>query len=191
MALSAGFTHIDTAEVYNTEESVGIAVQKYLSGPSKPVRDSLFIVTKFYNALEPGQTVKDRLAESLRKLQLDYVDLYLIHTPVSHLGKLKDIWKQMEAVQKEGLARNIGVSNFRVKDYEEFIADANTTPVCNQVRHRRYSRSGYKPLISLPLLPVDRVQPVPLERGRPHLYFSAAEWHPHNVIRRTVPPQQT
>ncbi|KAG8872766.1 hypothetical protein FRB97_007362 [Tulasnella sp. 331] len=91
--------------------------------------------TKFYTSLVSGQTVKDRLTESLKRLQLEYVDIYLIHTPVSHLGKLKDIWKQIEAVQKEGLAKNIGVSNFRIKDYEEFIADANIIPICNQQKH--------------------------------------------------------
>ncbi|KAG8876661.1 hypothetical protein FRB98_007095, partial [Tulasnella sp. 332] len=91
--------------------------------------------TKFYTSLVSGQAVKDRLTESLKRLQLEYVDIYLIHTPVSHLGKLKDIWKQIEAVQKEGLAKNIEVPNFRIKDYEEFIADANIIPICNQQKH--------------------------------------------------------
>lgn len=133
-ALSVGFTHLDCAEVYNTEESVGIALQKYLSGPSGPPRDSIFITTKLYNALESGQTVKDRLEASLKRLHVDYVDLYLIHTPMSHLGRLQDVWKQMEGVQRAGLAKSIGVSNFRVPDYEEFLDGADIIPVCNQVR---------------------------------------------------------
>ncbi|KAG9032918.1 hypothetical protein FRB95_000852 [Tulasnella sp. JGI-2019a] len=147
-ALSAGFTHLDTAEIYGTEESVGIAVHKYLSEPSTPARDSIFIATKFYKALEPGQTVKERLQESLKKLDLDYVDLYLIHTPVSHPGKLKGIWKQMEGVQKEGLAKNIGVSNFRIKDYKDFIADAEILPVCNQIEFNPHLLNATEPLLA-------------------------------------------
>lgn len=139
-ALAAGYTHIDAAEVYANEESVGVALHKYLSGPSAPARDSIFVTTKFafFSGLEPGETVRDRLMASLKKLQLDYVDLYLIHTPVVHAGKMKDIWKQMEAVKKEGLARNIGVSNFRVKDLNEIIADADVIPVVNQVSKRSW-----------------------------------------------------
>ncbi|KAG9004027.1 hypothetical protein FRB94_002736 [Tulasnella sp. JGI-2019a] len=149
VALTSGFTHIDTAEKYNTEEAVGIAVQTYLSGESRPSRDSIFITTKFYDALQPGQTVKDRLKESLKKLQVDYVDLYLIHTPVSHSGKLKDIWKQMEGVLGEGLTKNIGVSNFRVKDYGEFISDASIIPACNQIEFHPYVLSAVEPIMAL------------------------------------------
>ncbi|KAG8872763.1 hypothetical protein FRB97_007359 [Tulasnella sp. 331] len=144
-ALSAGFTHIDCAELYNTEESLVIALQKYLSGPSRPPRDTIFLTTKFYDALEPGQTVRDRLKGSLRRLQVDYVDLYLVHTPMSHLGRLKDIWKQMEEVQREGLAKNIGVSNFRVKDYEEFIDEAEITPI----EYSPYVMEAARPILAL------------------------------------------
>lgn len=130
-ALEAGFKHIDCAEMYGNEESVGNALKTYLS--THP-RDSIFVTTKL-NKIPPGKTARDSLQTSLRKLQLDYVDLYLIHTPVPHEGRIAEVWKQMEEVYKEGLAKNIGVSNFRLKDFETFIDSAEIIPVVNQVRN--------------------------------------------------------
>ncbi|KAG9004029.1 hypothetical protein FRB94_002738 [Tulasnella sp. JGI-2019a] len=147
-ALSAGFTHIDGAEAYGNEDSIGIALQRHLSGPSAPSRESIFITTKLYKALEPNQAVRDRLKVSLGKLQVDYVDLYLLHTPIPHLGKLKDMWKQMEDLQKEGLAKNIGVSNFRVKDFEQFISTAEIIPVCNQIEFNPYLLNATDPIFA-------------------------------------------
>ncbi|KAG8845894.1 hypothetical protein FRB96_002224 [Tulasnella sp. 330] len=147
-ALSAGYTHIDTGEAYLNEDSVGVALNKHFSGPSAPPRDSIFVTTKLYEALQPGQTVHDRLKISLKKLQLDYVDLYLVHIPTFHDGKLKDIWKQMEGVKKEGLAKNIGVSNWRVKDYKEFIDDAEVMPVNNQIEYNPYLIKASEHLIA-------------------------------------------
>lgn len=130
-ALEAGFIHIDCAEMYGNEASVGQAIKKFLSSPGIS-RDSLFVTTKLH-ALPSGRTVQDSIKESLRKLQIDYLDLYLIHTPVPHQGRIKEVWKQMEEVYREGLAKNIGVSNFRLKDFAEFIDSAEVVPVVNQV----------------------------------------------------------
>jgi len=136
-AFEAGFTHIDTAEYYQNEDSVGNAIHQYLIGPSNPGRESIFITTKICD-LEPGQTVRDRLLASLKKLQVDYVDLYLIHYPPPFIGRIKEVWKQFEEVQKEGLAKNIGVSNFRIRDFDEFISSAEIIPVCNQIEYNPY-----------------------------------------------------
>ncbi|KAG9046054.1 hypothetical protein FS837_005174 [Tulasnella sp. UAMH 9824] len=147
-ALDAGFTHIDCAEMYGNEATVGPAIKKYLSGPEAHPRDSLFVTTKL-NTLPSGTTVRDSIKESLRKLQIDYVDLYLIHTPVPHEGRIKEVWKQMEEVYREGLAKNIGVSNFRLKDFAEFIDSAEVIPVVNQIEFNPYLLKATEPILAL------------------------------------------
>ncbi|KAF6763998.1 NADP-dependent oxidoreductase domain-containing protein [Ephemerocybe angulata] len=135
-AIQSGVTHLDGAQIYNNEDSLGLAIKE--SG--KP-RAELFITTK----LKPpsaGQTVdvKASLKESLRKLQLDHVDLYLIHSPypANTEGKLQDIWKQMEEVHEAGLATSIGVSNFRVEDLQDILKIAKVIPAVNQVELHPY-----------------------------------------------------
>ncbi len=84
-----------------------------------------------------GQTVEETLGESLKKLQTDFVDLFLIHVPTDHIdkpGQLKDVWKQMCDVKKKGLTRSIGVSNFNVRFLQEILVDGLDVPVVNQVR---------------------------------------------------------
>ncbi|TFK54798.1 Aldo/keto reductase [Heliocybe sulcata] len=131
-AIKTGFVHLDGAQMYGNEDSLGDAI--VASG--KP-RESLYITTKL-NKLSKGQTVKSTLVESLRKLKVDYVNLFLIHMPNHHEVPLTDIWKQMEEVQKEGLAKSIGVSNFRIKDFEEILPGATVKPVVNQIEFHPY-----------------------------------------------------
>jgi 2,5-diketo-D-gluconate reductase A len=122
-ALEAGYRHIDTAQAYGNEESVGRALRD-----SGVARDELFITTKFY----PGR--KDPAAEaenSLRRLGVDQVDLYIIHWPQ---GGATWAWPGMEAAMQRGYARSIGVSNFSVAQLEEVSAIASTAPVVNQVQ---------------------------------------------------------
>jgi diketogulonate reductase-like aldo/keto reductase len=128
-AINAGFTHVDGAQAYGNEESLGAGI----AAAGKP-REQLFITTKLYKLAE-GTTVRDTLVESLAKLRLGYVDLFLIHTPVSfpEPGRLKDVWKEMEALKKEGLARSVGVSNFRVAQLREILDGAEFPPSINQV----------------------------------------------------------
>ena len=130
-AINAGITHLDGAQVYENEEYLGAGI----AAAGKP-RERLFITTKL-NRLAEGKTVRDTLVESLKKLQLDYVDLFLIHTPVFHKepGSLKAVWKAMEAVKKEGLARSIGVSNFRAAQLREVLDGAEFLPSVNQVSY--------------------------------------------------------
>ncbi|KAA1469441.1 Aldo/keto reductase [Dentipellis sp. KUC8613] len=131
-AIKAGFTHLDGAQVYGNEDSLG----KGIIASEKP-RSELFVTTKL-GKLEPGQTVKQSLQQSLKKLQLDYVDLFLIHTPTHYFGQFKEIWKQFEDIKKEGLAKSIGVSNFRVQDFEEFLGSATVVPAINQIEYHPY-----------------------------------------------------
>lgn len=126
VAISAGITHIDGAQVYGNEASIGDAIVE--SGLPR----SAFYVTTKLGAVPAGQTVRDTLVESLRKLKVDYVDQFLVHTPKQH-NNLKAVWKEVEAIKKEGLAKTIGVSNFQVKHLEEIIDGATVIPAINQV----------------------------------------------------------
>jgi diketogulonate reductase-like aldo/keto reductase len=128
-AIQTGVTHLDGAQWYENEYTLGQGIK--VSG--KP-RSALFVTTKL-KGLNPGQTVKDTLLESLKKLGLDYVDLFLIHdpTPYQKEGKLKEVWAQVEKVKDEGFAKSIGVSNFKVTDLEEILPGAKVIPSINQV----------------------------------------------------------
>jgi diketogulonate reductase-like aldo/keto reductase len=128
-AINAGFTHVDGAQVYRNEESVGAGI-----AAAGKTREQLFVTTKL-NRPPEGMTVRDTLVESLAKLRLEYVDLFLIHTPLNfpEPGRLKLVWKEMEALKKEGLARSVGVSNFRVAQLREILDGAAFPPSINQV----------------------------------------------------------
>lgn len=129
VALENGITHLDGAQMYQNEETLGAGIKA--SGKS---RDSIYLVTKL-RPLKEGETVRGLLEESLKKLEVEYVDLYLIHTPSPYNkeGTLKAIWKDMEEVQKAGLTKSIGVSNFRVQDLEDLLETATVVPAVNQV----------------------------------------------------------
>ncbi|KIY47872.1 Aldo/keto reductase [Fistulina hepatica ATCC 64428] len=137
MAHKIGFRSIDTAHLYENEESVAAA----LVALGRP-RSELYITTKLDINFQvgKGRTVRDCLLESLRKLGTDYVDCYLVHAPEPSftVGTLPQLWKEMEAIKKEGLARSIGVSNFRVKDFEAFVHGADIMPAINQIEMHPY-----------------------------------------------------
>src|SRR6266850_5799147 len=135
-ALNLGYRHIDTAQVYGNEESVGRALRE--SGVS---RDQVFITTKF----NPSR--KDPAAEAQRSLQrlgTDYVDLYLVHWPQ---GGATRAWPGMQRAQELGYARSIGVSNFGLPELDQVLAAAPMVPVVDQVQfspfeHRRALLDG-------------------------------------------------
>ncbi|HEV7941652.1 MAG TPA: aldo/keto reductase [Solirubrobacteraceae bacterium] len=122
-ALDLGYRHIDTAQAYGNEQSVGQALRE-----SGLPREEVFITTKFY----PGNT--DPVAEaqqSLTRLGIDQVDLYIIHWPQ---GGATWAWPGMERARELGYARSIGVSNFSVEELTQVIAAGSTPPVANQVQ---------------------------------------------------------
>ncbi|KAH9952058.1 Aldo/keto reductase [Amylocystis lapponica] len=139
-AIEAGIVHLDGAQSYGNEDTLGAGV--VASG--KP-RASLFITTKLA-ALPAGKSVRDTLLLSLKKLQTDYVDLFLIHSPVEQKD-LKSVWKQFEELQKEGLAKSIGVSNFRVQDFEVIADGATVVPAVNQIEYHPYLFKASKPVV--------------------------------------------
>ena len=124
-ALEAGYRHIDTAAAYHNEEAVGQAIKD-----SGIPRENLFVTTKLWNEdVRQGRT-REALMESLKRLQMDYVDLYLMHWPVE--GRI-EAYQVMEQLQKEGYVRSIGVSNFRVHHLEELMANTHVTPAVDQM----------------------------------------------------------
>jgi diketogulonate reductase-like aldo/keto reductase len=127
-ALEAGYPHIDTASAYGNEESVGAAIR--ISGIP---RESIFVTTKLWNS-DHGSPER-ALDTSLRKLKMDYVDLYLIHFPVR---QRRQSWRALEALRKKGKTRSIGVSNFTIAHLSELLADSETVPAVNQVEFHPY-----------------------------------------------------
>lgn len=125
-ALKAGYRSIDTAALYQNEESVGQAIKE-----SGVPREELFITTKVWNTDQRNDSVLEAFEISLKKLGLDYVDLYLVHWPVKE--KYRQTWKVLEKLYKEGRIRAIGVSNFKIHQLEDLISGAEVKPMVNQV----------------------------------------------------------
>ena len=123
-ALEAGYRSIDTAAMYRNERSVGAGLRR-----SGVPREQVFVTTK----LMPTRLAPDKaLADSLRRLELDYVDLYLIHWPLPSLYQRQ--WRALEQLQERGLARDIGVSNFGVTQLDALARRGLRVPAVNQIR---------------------------------------------------------
>ncbi len=153
-ALRAGYRHIDTATMYGNEAEVGRALRD--SGLD---RSEVFITTK----LPPGRMGRERetLAESLRYLGTDYVDLWLIHWPPRRAGQSVRTWREFITLRSEGLCRSIGVSNYSPPAIDELTSATGVAPAVNQVpwspsrhdaallaanRERGVAVEGYSPL---------------------------------------------
>lgn len=124
-ALEAGYRHIDTAAAYFNEEDVGKAVRD-----SGIPREEIFVTSKLWLQDYGYEAAKKGIARSLRKLDIGYIDLYLIHQPY---GDVPGAWKAMEEAKAEGKIRSIGVSNMTPKIWNEFVPQFATKPAVNQV----------------------------------------------------------
>jgi len=124
-AISLGYRLIDTAKVYNNEESVGAGIK--LSGIK---REELFVTSKLWVDDSGYENAKKAFEISLNKLGLDYLDLYLIHRP---RGDVKGSWKAMEELYKEGRIRAIGISNFEPEQINDLMANSTVRPTVNQI----------------------------------------------------------
>ncbi|KAL8286147.1 hypothetical protein RQP46_004635 [Phenoliferia psychrophenolica] len=134
LALKTGYTSIDNAEAYDNEASAGCAIAE-----SGIAREKLYVITK----IGPGLgDIAGAVKTQLQKLRLDHVDLLLIHWPFDFnkagMPTTEEAWKQMEAVKDAGLAKSIGVSNYRISDLKRTLAIAKHRPVVNQIEMHPY-----------------------------------------------------
>ncbi|MCM3568013.1 aldo/keto reductase [Neobacillus mesonae] len=127
-ALKNGYRSIDTASYYQNEEGVGLAIKE-----SGIPREDLFITSKVWNSDHGYDSALQAYETSLKKLGLDYLDLYLIHWPGKN--KFKETWKALEKLYKDGRVRAIGVSNFKVHHLQELMQDCEIKPMVNQVEY--------------------------------------------------------
>ena len=131
-ALNIGYRLIDTAAVYNNEDSVGRAIKK-----SNVKREEIFVTTKFLPADIGYEETKRAFETSLKKLGLDYIDLYLIHLPQ---GDVHSSWEAMEELYKVGKVRAIGVSNFNMDQIQNLLKRHSVVPAVNQVETHPFSQ---------------------------------------------------
>ncbi len=125
-ALRVGYRHVDTARIYGNEADVGEAVRE-----SGVPRGDLLVTTKLWNSDQGYDSTLRAFEGSLKRLGLDYLDLYLVHFPVPDLRK--ETWSAMETLLKKGRCRAIGVSNFTIRHLEELIEESHVIPSVNQV----------------------------------------------------------
>ncbi|KAG2039536.1 Aldo/keto reductase [Suillus americanus] len=136
-AIENGFSHIDTAQFYRTEAYVGLAIKE-----SGLPRSSLYITTKYSFDGPPREAIQ----QSLNKLGLSYVDLYLVHFP-KLFSDFESGWQEFEKMKKDGLTRSIGVSNFTLEDLQKLLKTAVTKPAVNQIRFHPYNYASHKALL--------------------------------------------
>ncbi|MGI8593532.1 MAG: aldo/keto reductase [Solirubrobacteraceae bacterium] len=139
-ALLTGYRHIDTAAAYDNEAGVGQALRA--SGLD---RGDVFITTKCFNDHHGYEQAKQAFKDSLDRLEVDYVDLYLIHWPVPAHDKYVETWRAFIELQADGLVRTIGVSNFQPAHLERLIQETEVTPAVNQIElHPRFQQVGVR-----------------------------------------------
>ncbi|MDQ2085052.1 aldo/keto reductase [Herbivorax sp. ANBcel31] len=129
-ALDVGYRHIDTASAYGNEEAIGEGIKK-----SPVSRKNIFLVSKVANSDQGYDNTIKSFNESLKRLQTDYLDLYLIHWPKDLSN---ETWKAFEDLYKENKIRTIGVSNFLINHLEDLLLNAKITPMVNQVEFHPY-----------------------------------------------------
>jgi len=137
-ALESGYRHIDTAAAYKNEESVGLAIKE-----SGITREEVFITTKLSNAAQRNNDIEGAFTQSLTKLGVEYIDLYIIHWPVKEC--FVNSWLELEKIYKSGRAKAIGVSNFNRHHLEDIKKVWSVVPALNQIE--LHPRLTQKPLI--------------------------------------------
>lgn len=141
-AIKHGYRSIDTAAIYGNEEGVGQGIREGLKEAGIS-REELFVTSKVWNDDLGYESTLAAYETSLKKLGLDYLDLYLIHWPVE--GKYKDAWRALESLYKDGRVKAIGMSNFQIHHLEDLMKDAEVKPMINQVEcHPRLTQKDLK-----------------------------------------------
>lgn len=130
-ALKEGYRHFDSAQIYGNERFLGSALQKF-----GVKREELYITTKLWNGNQWPEDALESFDKSLEHLKTDYVDLFLVHFPVTETRAMA--WRAMEKIHESGRAKSIGVSNYTVRHLEELLANCRVKPVINQVELHVY-----------------------------------------------------
>jgi diketogulonate reductase-like aldo/keto reductase len=141
-ALETGYRLIDTAKIYRNEQAVGEALKQ-----SGVPREDIFITTKLWNSDQGFDSTLKAFDDSLGKLRLEYLDLYLIHWPGEGPQKRHDSWRAMEKLQKQGRVKAIGVSNFTVRHLKELNEVSDTIPAVNQIEFHPFIYNEQKELL--------------------------------------------
>ncbi|MGZ9466392.1 aldo/keto reductase [Staphylococcus epidermidis] len=136
-AIEQGYRSIDTAMIYGNEETVGQGIKEGLKSTGLS-REDLFITSKLWLTDFGRQNVEEAYRQSVEKLGLDYLDLYLMHWPGTNEAVMIDSWRGMEDLYKQNQVKNIGVSNFTPEHFEALLAQVSIKPVINQVEFHPY-----------------------------------------------------
>ncbi|MGE6611202.1 aldo/keto reductase [Peribacillus sp. NPDC076916] len=178
VAIKHGYRSIDTAAIYENEEGVGQGIRESIKEAGIS-REDLFVTSKVWNADLGYESAIAAYEKSLKKLGLDYLDLYLIHWPVE--GKYKEAWRALETLYKEGKVKAIGVSNFQIHHLKDLMEDAEVKPMVNQVEcHPRLTQKevqafckeqgiqleAWSPLMQGELLDNDDLQAIAAKHGK-------------------------
>lgn len=136
-ALKVGYRHIDTAKIYKNEQGVGRGIHA-----SAISRGDIFITTKVWNDAQGFDETLRAFDDSLARLDMDYVDLYLIHWPMPSQNLFVETWKALIRLQQEKRAKSIGVCNFRINDLQRLIDETGVVPSVNQIElHPQFQQS--------------------------------------------------
>lgn len=135
-ALAAGYRHIDTAAVYVNESGVGEGLRQ-----SELPREEVFITTKLWNADQGLDATRKAFDHSVKRLGVDYLDLYLIHWPSPRRDLYVESWRALSRLREEGRVRSIGVSNFNADQLKRIVDETGVVPVLNQIElHPRFQQ---------------------------------------------------
>lgn len=127
-ALDLGYRRIDTAALYDNEQEVGAAIRK-----SGIARADIYVTTKVWNNRQGYHEAKEAAQESLDRLNIDYVDMLMIHWPAPKQNKFVETWRAFEELLETGKVRGIGVANFNIHHLEQLLESANVVPAMNQI----------------------------------------------------------
>ena len=201
-AIEAGYRSIDTAAAYRNEEGVGQAIRE-----AGVPREELFVTTKLWNSDQGFDAALAAFDQSLQRLGLDDVDLYLIHWPMPKIDRFMDSWKALEQIHADGRARAIGVSNFRVEDLQRVLDEGSVVPALNQIELHPYLQQAelrafheqhgilteaWSPLAQGELLDDDTIVTIAQAHGRTPAQV-VLRWHVqlgNVVIPKSVTPER-
>jgi 2,5-diketo-D-gluconate reductase A len=139
-AIDAGYRSIDTAAIYGNEDGVAAGIRA-----ADIPREQLFVTTKLWNDRHGAQSALKAFDESLKRLRLDYIDLYLIHWPTPRANLYVETWRALGEIKRSGRARSVGVSNFKIPHLERLLGETGIVPSINQIElHPRFQQKAQR-----------------------------------------------